>query len=905
MPGSLIGRDEVTARLDRLIDSSAAGEGGGLLLTGPAGIGKSALLQHTAKRAAEMGARVLSASGVSTQHPFGCALVGQLLRPVAAEAAEFPPLAGILRDGVSHLTPHAVGLAVLGLVTTLGERTPVILAVDDLHWADASSAVALSFLARRIGSDPIAFIGAYRDDTENEPAIAAAGLPSLALLPLAATHAEELLRGFAPGLPTAARRRVLRQAAGNPLALTELAQATTWPTTAPDELALTDRLERTFAERAGLLPQTVQQCLLVAALGDGDLTEVLTVASALTGTAVGTADLTTAVTARLIDPVGQLRQIQFRHPLIRSAIRQAAPDHERRACHHALSKVTVDQPERQAWHRAAATGQPDEAIAASLEAVGKAAVGRGDVQAGHGMLLVAADLSPEPERRHRRLVPAMLAAHELGDVPEIARLIGVIDARLLDPLSRLLVAFHTELYVGSGWNGAPTITGEIDRAGLSSADFRAAIISVLELSLRTYWATSSDDPLRTALLKLVDQAPADDPRLAAIDALVAPVERGASALRRLRALDISTAGPSLLVEAGHAAQAVGDLPLSSRLLSTASTGLRSASAVGTLARCLVGQSFAAVLLGDARLAATYADEAARLAVETGQRVFAAAASALGAAAAGLRGDASTSQALTAEAERILIPAGATPMLALIRLARGVTALGQNRPDEAFDELRAVFTPGAAGFHFAFRLLLVQSLAEAAMRSGHRDELQAQVNDLGPVADRTASPALVVGLRYACALLADDDAADRSFLAALDADDLGAGERARLHLAYGQSLRRRRQGEASRTHLRAALRTYDALGMTPWADVARAQLRAAGERVDTPATTAAADLLTPQELHIAALAAQGLSNRDIAQQLYVSHRTIGSHLYRVFPKLGVTSRAELAQALGPAVADFPV
>ena len=246
-------------------------------------------------------------------------------------------------------------------------------------------------------------------------------------------------------------------------------------------------------------------------------------------------------------------------------------------------------------------------------------------------------------------------------------------------------------------------------------------------------------------------------------------------------------------------------------------------------------------------------------------------------------------------EPVLLTGGVPALLALVQLARGTAALGAGRYDEAYEQLARIFDPHDAAYHPHVRAWVLVDLAEAGV-GRYRDAARRQCAELIAEVTATGSPLLRVSLAVAAPLLATDDA-ESLFDTALGTD-LAAWplHRARLQLAYGIWLRRRQQPADSRAPLRAARDTFDALGADAWAERARRELRAAGERSGLPAPRAL-HLLAPQELQIARMAAEGLSNREIGQQLYLSHRTVRNHLYRIFPKLGITSRAELAAAVG--------
>ena len=315
------------------------------------------------------------------------------------------------------------------------------------------------------------------------------------------------------------------------------------------------------------------------------------------------------------------------------------------------------------------------------------------------------------------------------------------------------------------------------------------------------------------------------------------------------------------------------------------------------------RSVARFLLGQWRAALADATEAAALAAETSQPVWAAAAIAVQAILAGAGGDESRAYALAAEAEQTATSFGTPAALVFVQLARGLTALSAGQHATAFGQLQRLFDPADPAYHSIESGWILGDLAEAARHSGHLDEARAELDKAEPLTTRTPAPLLHVAVRQARALLAAQDEAEKLFQAGLQADMTAwPFYRARLQLAYGAWLRRQRRAADSRAPLRAARDTFDTLGAHPWSERARQELRASGETSRRP-TPDARDQLTPQELQIAQLAATGLPNREIAQQLYLSHRTVGSHLYRIFPKLGIRSRAELAAILNTQTAQL--
>jgi ATP/maltotriose-dependent transcriptional regulator MalT len=323
--------------------------------------------------------------------------------------------------------------------------------------------------------------------------------------------------------------------------------------------------------------------------------------------------------------------------------------------------------------------------------------------------------------------------------------------------------------------------------------------------------------------------------------------------------------------------------------------LRDQGRLGSLSHVLGVHSSVRLDLGDLTRAAATAEEGAALADETGQPIWSTGTLVCEARAAGLRGDLDRALALAAEAEHAAGTRRLNDFLACAELARGYAYAGAGRYDDAYVALRRVFDPDDPSFHQRERFAGVMFLAEAAAHAGTSGDARSVIAELEAVAMVTPSPLLHVQLLYARAVLADDADAETRYLAALGEDlTRWPWVRARLELAYGAWLRRQRRVGESRAPLRSARATLELLGARGWAEQARTELRAAGER-GTPRGNAA-DVLSPQELEIARLAAEGLSNREIGQRLYLSHRTVGSHLYRIFPKLDVTSRAQLASRL---------
>jgi DNA-binding CsgD family transcriptional regulator/tetratricopeptide (TPR) repeat protein len=729
-----------------------------------------------------------------------------------------------------------------------------------------------------------------------------AGLPDVGLRRLDGTASAALLDARTPALGPAVRQRVLTEASGNPLALVELpavfatvgdARAgTSW-------LPVTARLEQAFAARVPALPPATRHLLRVAALNDGEaLAEALNAATVLAGHPVTVHDLEPAIAVQLIEVAGE--RVWFRHPLMRSAIHQGATVAERHAAHAALAEVLPGEDDRRVWHRAAACAGPDEAVAADLEAVATRVRVRGGADAAVAALERAATLSGDPAGRGRRLLQAAEAAVEMGRRDVVVRLLAEADVLPDSSAHRTRMTWIRESFddgVRDPAAGARSLADLADRVG-ADGDTAQALKLLWGATLRCFW-TEPGPQARERVVAVAErlQVRELDPQLLAILAFVAPIERAAVVLDRLKRVAMQPASSEPAARLlGDAALLTGAFDLAARFSAASLADLRSQGRLGLLARALAVQAWSSVHLGDLNAAIPAAQEAGRLARETMQPVMHATARVTEAMIAALRGQEQLAHDIAAEAQRATMSAGVRPVLSSVQHARGLTALGCGRYDEAYEHLRRMYEPSDAAFHLALRCYAVGDLAEAAARSGNQEAVRGVIAEMESIGLRTPSPALHAGLRHARAVLADDAAAEELHEAAVGADLPGwPYTKARAQLAYGGWLRRHRRAAESRALLRAARDTFDSLGTIPWSERARQELRASGESSRGRAPDAR-DWLTPQELQIAQMAATGLTNREIGQRLYLSHRTISSHLHRIFPKLGVTSRSALGAAL---------
>ncbi|MET9240803.1 AAA family ATPase [Nonomuraea sp. NPDC003709] len=901
---ALFGRQSEQRRLGDFVDGVRK-SGGAMLVRGEAGIGKSALLLDTAGIAAARGMRILRTAGVESETHMPFAGLHQMLLPLRTEIRELPAPQRDALGAAFGLTdarvpdPFLIALAALNLLGEAAARSPVLLLVEDAHWLDRASADVLAFVARRLDSEPIVLLAAIRDGFQSP--LDGAGLPELLLDRLDDTAATALLDSCSPTLTPAVRTRVLREAAGNPLALVELpiaARDRKGPLP-PGWLPLTTRLEQTFTARMSGLPSTLRTVLLVAALNDSTaLSEALDATALITGVTVTAEDLAPAVTARLVDV--DEAAVSFRHPLMRSAIYQGASISQRHAVHAALADVLTDRPDRRLWHRAASTPRPDESIAVELETTAKSVRRRGDLLSAVAALEHAVRLSENPAHRCERLVRAAEYAAEMGRRDIVMRLLGEDEQPQLSAQQQARIVWIRESFQDGIRDDSAAAHSLADLAETMAAqgDVDLALKLLSSASLRCFWA-HADERSRQRVVTVAEGLPVDDldGRLLTVLAFAAPIERGKVVIERLRHLAAHpTGGRPAARLLGSSALMVGAFDLSEEFCAASLPALRAQGRLSLLTRDLGAQAWSAARLADLSVAIPAAEEAARLAHETSQPLMHAIAQASGAVLAALRGEQDRVESLAVAAEQVALPVGARPVLATVQLARGLAALGEGRYADAFDHLRRMHDPADPAFHLALRCFSLAELADAAAHSGQGRAVAGIIEELEAVALTTPSPSLHADLRYARAVLADEAAAEPFFDAALGADlRRWPFVRARVLLAYGEWLRRQRRTAESRAPLRTARETFDALGVIPWSERARQELRASGES-SRRRSSEARDVLTAQELQIAQMAADGLTNREIGEKLYLSHRTVSSHLYRIFPKLGITSRSALSTAL---------
>ncbi|PYG02174.1 regulatory protein, luxR family [Georgenia satyanarayanai] len=904
----LVGR---TAELDLLrTEVGGAAQRVGVFLHGPPGIGKTALLRCAQELAHDTGMTTLECAGAASEAHVPYAGLHQLLQPLLGDVPDGDHRFTLLRRSVGALDaaadapdPVAVALATLGLLRAAAATRPLLLAVDDVHWLDPSTVRVLAFVARRIRGDPVLLVCTSRVPPES--ALTDVLFRTVALEPLDGPGALSLVRAHAPDLPPALRDRLLREAEGNPLALVELARA--WRripggTVVTDPLPLTDRLETVFADRVAALPAVGQDLLLLASLtqrtrgasGTGTVTELITAARHLGHAAAAAADLEPAEAADLLDV--RVPGVHFRHPLIRSAVARTAGESRRRGGHAALARSATD-PDRAVWHRACAATEPDEEVAAALERCADRVRRRGAVRESVEMLERSAALTPDPATRGGRLVTAADHAADLGHEEAVDRLLAEAHELPLTEVDRARAEWRRYR--------PPEVIGDYTRmrelvtalARLHAAGRQDTALDALAPAAEIAYWRGIEPRCRDLFCGAVEGlVAAPDPRVLTALALSAPVSQARRVRAGIAALGVHTVDDAeTLALVGRAAAVVGDAEAATALLLRSVEGLRQQGRLGMLTTANATLAWTCWHLGRWEEAATAARDARQSGLERGRARVAA--EVMSSALDAVRADPGAALDRCTRVDGALSATPSATLREMSAFARTTALLVLGRDQEAWDVIQERFTSTDTR-PLAESVTSIQHgtlpvYVDAAARVGAVADARAVVARFaGGGAD---SPLLTASLVYSRAVLAAPEAAESLHRAAVDALAGWPFLRARVRLSLGRLLRRERRVTESRPHLRAARDSFDTLGALAWAAAARRELRAAGEADGHDASTGA-PLLTAQEQLIAALAAQGLTNREIGARLYLSPRTVGSHLYHLFPKLGVTSRAQLGQVM---------
>jgi DNA-binding CsgD family transcriptional regulator len=902
--GQLLGRQRECEVLGRLLGAARGGDGGVLVVHGEPGVGKTALLDWTIEEGRQL--RVLRTVGVEGEMELPFAALQQLCSPVLDRLERLPDPQ---RDALSVAfglsagqapNPFLVGLATLGLLSEASEERPLLCVVDDAQWLDRASARSLAFVARRLLAEKIAFVF-----TARERGHALAGLPELHVEPLGHRDARTLLESVLPArLDEHVLDRLVLETHGNPLALLELPRGLTPIQLAggfglPATVPLSASIEESFTRRLARLPGDARRLLLIAAADPmGDPAVVWRAARQL-GIPESIAETVEAEDLLELDV-----RVVFRHPLVRSAVYRAAGPTERHTVHRALAQATdpVIDPDRRAWHRAQAASMPDENVAEELERSAGRAQARGGLAAVAAFLERAAALTPQPAHRAQRLLAAAGAKRDAGAPEAALGLLAGVEAGLLDELGRARVELLRGQIASEQRRG-----GEAGRLLLSAARLFEPLDP--ELARETYLealagAMSSDVEVvggAPAVAKAARAAPTGTapPRTVDVllDAFAIRLTDGyaAAAPALARALEL------LLADVSN--EDVGRLSVSSSrdsnivalemwddeaLHRLAARQVQVARDAGALVHLQFALSFLArshMLAGELTAATLMIDEARSIAEATGNPALVNAPMIL----AAWRGhEAQASELIEATSAE-----AAARRWTSNNYARSVLYNGLGRHDAARDAAWEAFQPDPIGYG----AYLVPELAEAASRTGDRALLESALEWLS---ERTGviSSGWATGIEARVrALLSEGEVAEslyRESVAHLSGPRVRL-ELARTHLLYGEWLRRERRRLDARKHLRTALEAFTSMGTEAFARRAERELLATGERA-RKRTVDTLDQLTPQEEQIARLAAKGTTNREIAAQLFITQSTVEYHLRKVFRKLDVKSRTQLAHRI---------
>jgi DNA-binding CsgD family transcriptional regulator len=907
-PGErLLGRRSEREVVDRLLDAARTGQGGVLVVHGDPGVGKTALLEYAIEAVTDF--RVLRAMGIEGEMELPFAGLQQLCSPLLGRAERLSdPQRGALavafglREGDAP-DRFLVGLALLSLLSAVAEARPVLCAIDDAQWLDGASAQALSFVARRLLAERVAILFASR-----EPIDALDGLPQLAVEGLAERDAGALLASVLPDrLDQRVRDRIVAETRGNPLALLELPRGLTPAQLAggfglPAALPLSGRIEESFRRRLSRLPRPTRRLLLIAAADPvGDPALVWRAAERLG------IDDSAAEAAESQGLVEFGAGVMFRHPLVRSAIYRASSPGERRAAHRALAEATdadVD-PDRRAWHLAEAASRPEEAVAVELERSAERARARGGFAAAAAFLERSAALTVEPSRRAVRAVAAAQAKQQAGALDAALTLVSMADAGVLDEFQGAQVdVLRARISFGlNRGNDAPPLLLKAARR-LEPLDARLARDTYLDALTAALFAgrlANAGDAREVADAARGAVPPPSPPRASdlLLDALALMVTGGPAAgvsilrdaLTLFRSEQIGAEeGLRWLWLAGRAAAYIWDYDSWDALTARQIELAREAGALTVLPLTLSTRAGVHLFAGELREAAWLIDEANSVTEATDNQIVPYGALAL----AAFRGREPDAVRLIEASTRDFAARGEGMGVTLAQWASATLYNGLARYEDA---LVAAEQAAQDPRELWFSTWTLVELIEAAARSGNT-EPAAGALELLTEAARASGTRWALGIeRRSRALLARDEEAEilyRDAIERLEPTRLRV-DLARAHLLYGEWLRRKRRRLDARAELRNAHQMFTEFGMEGYAERARIELRATGERA-RKRTVETRDELTPQETQVSRLAARGATNQEIAAQLFISSSTVEYHLRKAFRKLDVKSRTQLAHRL---------
>ncbi|MFE2960147.1 helix-turn-helix transcriptional regulator [Nocardia tengchongensis] len=898
----LVGRGVEIELLTAFVTDGSDGDNV-LVLTGEPGVGKTALLTAAVEVASWHGVRVVRAEALEYEAELHYVALNQLLQPAteSIDSLEEPHRSAmrlVMGSAAGTLPSQLVaGAATLALlrawVRTVG--APVLLVVDDVQWLDLSSSMALIYALRRLTRTDIRLVAAVRADAGD--AFTRSGFRILEVAPLDDHSAEDLLRSAFPALPTPVRGRLRTDARGNPLALLELPaalQMRSGSVHVGELLPLTRRLQQMFAGRLEHLPdRTRQRLLLIVLAGTEDRITQGQVPAALQGHG----DLEPAERAGIVHFNPRTSRPEFRHPLLRSAVVELSTSEERRTAHRILADAFAGSPQRRAWHLGQAATEQDEDVAASLEAVSQHMLRAGDSVRATATMVRAAELSPDESDRVRRTArAAYLGSLLTGEVADTGRLLraatGSGTGRSLEvALAASFQLLHTE---GDVATASRLLLAALRNTDGSHHDDPDTVVEALHTLLYIGFYSGRQElwPDIQAALDTALRDPSDTLSLLS-GAFADTVHAGAKALPYLDAAldDLRFASDPVRIvrtaTAGAYLDRIGGVrePLQ-RVIEDGGAVARSIDAL-----FLLGNDD--LFSGDWDHLIDVTTEGLRLCAELGYSVTAGAGRFLRGLVAAARGEDDLVEQLS---EQLLMWAAPRNLVTLAHYASHIRcgrALGNSDFADAYRHAVAINPPGVFLPHNPHAVWLVLELTEAAARSGRVLDAQAHARAAKAAGLEELSPRLAMVTTAALALAHPEDGAALFEQAlAVPGAQRWVFDRARIELLYGEHLRRVRATTTARLHLSTAATIFTELRATPWIRRTQAELRAAGETVSSEGS----DALTARERSVAELAAAGMTNKQIGEQLFLSARTVSTHLHHVFHKLGITRRGALRDAL---------
>ena len=904
----LWGRGQQRGTLDGLLADVRAGRSRVLVIRGEPGIGKTALLGYVADTAPDF--RVARAEGVESEMELPYAALHQLCGRMLDRLDRLPGpqrtalgVAFGLRAGGAP-DRFLVSLAVLGLLSEVAADRPLLCLVDDAQWLDQASAQVLAFVARRLDAESVALVFGTRD-RGGEGGLA--GLPALAVEGLADADARALLASALPGrLDERVRDRIIAESGGNPLALLELPRGVTAGELAggfglPGAQALSGRIEESFLRRIAPLPEMSRRLLLLAAAEPtGDPALLWRAAAGLSVSADAAAP---AEADGLLTVAGRAT---FCHPLVRSAVYRSASPQERREVHRVLAEATdpSTDPDRRAWHRAQAASGPDEDVAAELERSASRARGRGGLAAAAAFLERSAALTLEPARRAERELAAAGATAQAGALDAALRLLAAAETGPLGEFQRAqadLLRGQVAFASSRGSDAPPLLLKAASRlepfdAGLARQTYLEALAAALYAGR---FATGGGLREAAEAARAARRPPPPGAHDLVIDGLALLITEGyAAGVPKLRRALGASAIERISAEAGvrwlwlgvFAAEILWD-DENWALLSTGHIRrARDDGALSVLPVALSQRALMHLFEGDFTAATSLIEEAETISNAMGsQRLLA-----VRVALAAFRGQESQASELTEISTKDVVRRGEGAGLTFLQWA---TAMLDNGLGRYQDGLAAAQQASEDVDELVFSMWAAAELIEAATRSGVPGRAAAALRRLSD-STRASGTDWALGIEARSrALLSEGEVAEQLYHEALGrlARTRLRVELARAHLLYGEWLRRENRRIDAREQLRTAHQMLSAVGAGGFAERAARELRATGERVRKRATEASAQL-TARETQISRLAGDGLSNPEIAAQLFMSPRTVEYHLHKVFTKLDISSRNQLHRVL---------